>query len=92
MVQGIKMVKVCFLPFIETCRGLEAYFHSFLTSAVDVHDWSASPHDGFELRSSSRFALDRMLAGSHCRSVPYREETNRLSLSGIDLRFAQSIV
>jgi len=29
--------------------------------------------------------------GSQCRSVPAREETNRLSLSGMDLPFAHSV-
>jgi hypothetical protein len=50
---------------IKTYRGVEARLHSFLTSAVDGDEWSASRPGRFDPGKEPRYPFNRRLGGPH---------------------------
>jgi hypothetical protein len=74
---------------MKTYWDVELYLHTFLTSAVDGGEWSASRPGHFIPRGKNpRYPLDRMLGGSQSPSGRNggREKIPSLPLPGIEPR------
>ena len=52
--------------------GVEVHLLTFLFSALDGNQWSASCHGHFTTGKSTRYALSKRLGGSHNRSECFR--------------------
>jgi hypothetical protein len=63
--------------------GVQLYGHSFLISAIDGRDWSASRSGRYIIL----YTLDNRLNGHNNRSRYSGEETNILPLPGIESRY-----
>jgi hypothetical protein len=48
---------------IKAYKGIEAWLHSFLTSALDGDEWSASRSGRFALGKEPRYPFNRRLGG-----------------------------
>ena len=79
---------------VQTMRvyeGIEEWLYSFLTSALDEAEWSASlPGSYTSLRKSHRCSLNRRVGGPRSRSGRSFENKNLFPLPGIELRLLRS--
>jgi len=70
--------KVVPVQFVKACRGIEVYFHLFLTVVLDRCEWLPRP---FYPRGRNRYPFNKRLAGPpesvwtfrRRENLPYRE-------------------
>jgi hypothetical protein len=72
----INIVRVKVKLSLWRCMGVEVYFHSFLTLALDGSKWSASLHGALTSTKKSLVPLSRRVRRFHNRSGLGGEEKN----------------
>jgi hypothetical protein len=86
-------VKLFLTPPWRHIGGVEAYLHSFVTSAPDWGQWPNPRSGGFApgKDSSPQYLLNRRPCGHQSRSGRFRRSVNFLPLPGFPTRTVQSV-